>query len=135
MEIKELDPKWIKNEDGLPKEAVEYAETFAKKLVDLNEQNRPGFNALTTSKVRSFFGEIRRIQLKGFEKNKSAFNMLKPKLAYSVARERNKRSKIYDFQKVMNILIEQVTNATEYNNFVSFIEATVAYHKAYGGKD
>lgn len=72
--------------------------------------------------------------MKGFEKNKGAFHMLKPKLAYAVARA-GRDSKIKVFQQVTNYLMEGVADQATYNNFIAFMEAVVAYHKSNGGKD
>jgi CRISPR-associated protein Csm2 len=129
---------WVKTSTGLPKEAVKYAEMFGKYLVDpyfKNGETRPGKNALTTNQLRNFFGEIRRIQMKGFERNKTEFLMLKPKLAYATARaDRNNRIK--EFKEVLTKMIDEVIeteNPKHFENFVNFVEATVAYHKANGG--
>lgn len=130
----DLDSGWLKEANGLPKEAVDFAEKLGEILVDIQPDGRPGSNQMTTSQVRNFFGEMRRIQMKGFEKNKGAFHMLKPKLAYSVARA-GRNSKITVFQQVTNHLMDGVNDQTTYNNFISFMEAVVAYHKSNGGKD
>lgn len=124
---KTLDSTWIKKHEGLPKEAIDFAEVLGEELVDSR-------GPMTTSQVRNFFGEIRRIQMKGYDNNKGAFQMLKPKLAYAVARSKG-QNKIRDFQRVVNELIVQVATENDYNNFVNFMEAIVAYHKANGGKD
>ncbi len=130
----ELNPKWLENANGLPSEAVDFAEKLGEVLVDMQHDGKPGRNPMSTSQLRNFFGEMRRIQMKGFEKNKGAFHMLKPKLAYAVARaEKEKRSKITVFQKVTNFLMGAVHDQLTYNNFISFMEAVVAYHKSNGG--
>lgn len=127
----DLDTDWLKGANGLPKEAIDFAEKLGEILVDKRD-NRPGYNQMTTSQVRNFFGEMRRIQMKGFDKNKGAFYMLKPKLAYSVARAPG-NSKINVFKEVTNFLMEGVTDQLTYNNFIAFMEAVVAYHKSNGG--
>jgi CRISPR-associated protein Csm2 len=93
--------------------------------------------ALTTSQIRNFFGEIKRIQAKGFEKEKSAFLLLRPKLAYAEARVTSKKreSKIKDFRQNIEKAHLQVVNETHFQNFVNFFEAILAYHKAAGGRD
>ncbi len=134
----ELNPKWLENANGLPAEAVDFAEKLGEVLVDMQPNGRPSRVQMTTSQVRNFFGEMRRIQMKGFEKNRGAFHMLKPKLAYAVARARSKTrdgSKIIVFQEVTNELIKNVNNQLTYDNFVAFMEAVVAYHKSYGGTE
>jgi len=132
-----FDSNWVKSPTGLPKEAVRYTEAFGQYLVDpdFRKGGRPGRNALTTNQLRNFFGEIRRIQMKGFENNKTEFLMLKPKLAYSTARA-DKYNRIKDFKEILTIMINEVVeteNPKHFENFVNFVEATVAYHKANGG--
>ena len=131
MDIKNLngkrfDPNWINT--GMTKDAVDYSEELGKELATGYDKEK-----MTTSQVRNFFGEMRRIQLKGFDTNKPAFFMLKPKLAYAVARA-DKNNKIKYFKEVTDILIDMVNTKEHFNNLVNFMEAIVAYHKANGGK-
>jgi CRISPR-associated protein Csm2 len=44
-------------------------------------------NQLTNSKIRSIYGEIKRIQMGDFEKEKVSFYLLKPKVAYALGRD------------------------------------------------
>lgn len=131
-----FDTNWIKDGKGLPKNAVYYAELFGEYLTDPQNNGRTGFNALTTSQLRNFFGEIRRIQMKGYEKHQTEFIMLKPKLAYASARvlQSSWKNRIKEFKEVLSSAIDAVEKEEHFVNFVNFVEATVAYHKAYGGK-
>lgn len=116
-------PEWITKE-ATP-DLVEYAEKVGKYMAK---------NGLTNSKIRSIYGEIKRIQMGDFEKEKSSFYLLKPKVAYALGRdERNEGLKL--FKKVFDVCSNDVTNQKSYLNFCNFIEAILAYHKAYGGKD
>lgn len=139
-----LDPTWITNKKGLDNDAVTFAEHFGRYLTDPQLDNRKrviktGRDALTTSQLRNFFSEIRRIQMKGFKENISDFYMLKPKLAYATARvlKEKRYNRIKDFSPVITTLINKVIEEQEeikhFDNFVKFVEATVAYHKAFGG--
>lgn len=128
IEGKKLNPEWINSKDGLPNEAIDFAEKLAEKLVLGKEEEK-----LTTAQVRSFFGEVRRIQMRGFESNQGAFHMLRPKLAYAAARAKEKNH-VHDFRRVVEELIPNVKSPEQYNNFVSFMEAVVAYHRANGGR-
>jgi CRISPR-associated protein Csm2 len=135
-----FDGSWVTSEKGLPAEAVKYAEAFGKYLVEptinnWNEQ-QAGKKALSTSQLRNFFGEIRRIQMKGYETHQTDFLMLKPKLAYATARvlQNDKNNRIAVFKDVLILLMDKVSTKKHFDNFVNFVEATVAYHKAYGGK-
>ena len=91
-------------------------------------------NGLTNSKIRSIYGEIKRIQMGEFEKEKSSFFLLKPKVAYALGRdEKNEGLKL--FKLIFDQAAESVCDQKSYQNFSNFIEAILAYHKAYGGKD
>jgi len=129
---------WISTQ--LNVDAIDFAQQFGEHLCDLQDGKygkTPGFAALTTSQIRNFFGEIKRIQAKTFDKQKSAFLLIRPKLAYAEARvlQKNKNSRIKDFRKIMERAHTQVQSDIHFQNFVDFLEATLAYHKFYGGRD
>lgn len=139
-----LDIKWVTDPKGLPPAAIDFAEAFGKHLTSpfWNEKERKviaGRDAMTTTQLRNFFGELRRIQAIGFEGNETDFYMLKPKLAYTCARvlKDKRNNRIGDFEKALRLLIEAVTNSKEaksFTNFTKFVEATVAFHKYHGGQ-
>lgn len=115
------------------KKTVDFAETFGRYLAEGNDFEE----ALTTSQLRRFFGEVKRQQMVGY--NESDFVMLKPKLAYAVGRakktaKKDKHCKIIDFFYVMSDAIDKVETSQDKNkafkNFISIFEAIVAYHKA-----
>lgn len=105
---------------GVSEKTVEWAERFGKYLA-----KNP--NAMTTTQIRRFYGEVKRQQVTGWKP--SDFAMLKPKLAYAVGRDKNK-TKIRDFYDEMSKLFPAVTGPKEFDNFVKVYEAVVAYHKA-----
>ena len=112
---------WIKNE--ATKNMVDYAEYMGKFMAK---------NGLTNSKIRSIYGEIKRIQMGTYEKEKSAFLLLKPKVAYAVGRdERNEGLKL--FKLIFDCSSKYVDDQNSFNNFCNFIEAIMAYHQAYRG--
>ena len=122
-EFKEI---WIT--EGITKEGIKFTEDFGKYLKN---------NSLTTSQIRNIFGEVKRIQMSGIEKNKTAFLLLKPKIAYAVARD-GKRG-LEQLTKVLNKAFDSVDLENDklediYQNFVDFFEAILAYHKAAGGR-
>ena len=92
-------------------------------------------NKLTSSKIRSIYGEIKRIQMKTFEKDKASFSLLKPKVAYALGREQKDVKGLQLFKSIFDECFDDVTNEVQYHNFCNLIEAILAYHKAYGGKD
>ena len=91
-------------------------------------------NGLTNTKIRGVYGEIKRIQMATFEKEKSSFYLLKPKMAYAVGRDKDNQGLIL-FQKIFDDCFSLVANEYQYKNFCNLIEAILAYHKAYGGRD
>ncbi len=111
--------------DKVTEETIKFAEKFGSYLG--KDENLPVKHKLTTNQLRKFFGEVKRQQLRGYDK--SEFVMLKPKLAYAVGRDTNK-TKIDDFYRVISSAMDYVTDERQFNNFVSIFEAIVAYHKA-----
>lgn len=118
-----FDTEWITIE--AKPSMVEYAESMGKFMAK---------NGLTNSKIRSIYGEIKRIQMGEFEKEKSSFYLLKPKVAYALGRD-DKNEGLKLFKKIFDTAANSVTSQKSYLNFCNLIEAVLAYHKAYGGKD
>lgn len=114
-----IKPKDYADEDG-------YAAIIAKELKKLN-----------TNQLRKFFGAVRNIEKKNEEWSdiEPELYLLKPKLAISLGRNLIPE----DFFKVMNACLNKIdvgeTDDDEkkenFNNFVKFFEAIVAYHKYY----
>jgi len=116
--------EWIKNEAD--EDLIKYAEEAAKFMER---------NGLTNSKIRSIYGEIKRIQMSTFEKEKSSFILLKPKVAYAFGREeKNKNDGLHLFKLIFDRCSQDVNDQKSYLNFCNFMEAILAYHKASGGK-
>lgn len=91
-------------------------------------------NGLTNSKIRSIYGEIKRIQMSKFEQEKASFFLLKPKVAYALGRDpKNEGLKL--FKLVFDSCYNEVKDDKTYKNFCNVIEAVLAYHRANGGKD
>lgn len=88
---------------------------------------------LTNSKIRSIYGEVKRIQMGTWEKNKSAFFLLKPKVAYAYGRD-NKNEGLRIFKNIFDEAVTYVKDDKSYDNFCNFMEAILAYHRANGGK-
>lgn len=109
---------WIT--DKITKDTVNYCDQFGKHL----QANR-----LSTSQIRNVYGELKRIQMKGFENEKTSFILLKPKMAYSVARDR----KLEDMKKVFDKAYDAVDTSAHFENLMDFMEAVLAFHKSYGG--
>jgi len=125
-------PEWIK--DGIKGDAITYTEQLGVKLVD---------ERFTTSQIRNFYGELKRIQLKRITepKQKSAFHLLHPKLAYAAKRAEKSGGKgattfkieIMKAHKAVDIDTDGFKERFE--NFCDLCEAILAFHKANGGRD
>lgn len=114
---------WFMN--GADAALVKYAEQAGKDLVN---------GKLTNSKIRSIYSEVKRIQMGTWEKNKSAFFMLKPKVAYAYGRD-NKNEGLRIFKEIFDEAVKYVNDDKSYDNFCNFMEAILAYHRANGGKN
>lgn len=131
--------------DKITNETVTFAEEFGTYLgtdevvEKRNDKGRPyekKMEHLTTSQLRRFFGEVKRLQMSGY--NETALVLLKPKLAYAVARanassENSIANKIEYLYKiivdVIDTVLESSNQESSFKNFILFFEAIVAYHK------
>lgn len=97
-----------------------------------------GGKKVTTSQLRKFFGEIKRIQA-DFDNCKMDLILLDPKIAYAVGRAKKEARqgdilKIEDFYKQISPLISIIEeDQKKFKHFVQLCEAIVAYHKQFGG--
>ena len=141
--LEEFKAIWIT--DKIDKIGIDYLENFGYFLCDKKriDDKRPGHNAVTTSQMRNLFSEIKRIELKLNDDNydwKTAFLLLRPKIAYNAARVLGKdRRSSYSRIKELKLVLEQAHRAVEekehFVNFSKFTEGIIAYHKVYGGKN
>lgn len=123
-----LKPEWIKS--GVNQEAVDWSQRFAEYLAPDDNRDK---NALTTSQLRKFFGQLRRIEA-DFDKLKSEIPLLKPKLAYAVGRA-EKDNRIKDFYDQMSVGFSALDGEKEtFSRLINLTESIVAFHKFYGGK-
>ena len=126
--IKDLYPwktEWITTQTD--KDLTYFAEKLGKTLADKNY-------GLTNSKIRSIYGEIKRIQTSGYEKQKPSFYLLRPKMAYAAGRELENAG-VQLFKLFFEDAWKEVQDEKTFKNFCNLIEAVLAYHKAFGGKD
>ena len=95
--------------------------------------------AMSTSQIRKFFGEIKRIQA-DFDNCKNEVILLDPKIAYAVGRAkkdagRNDQVAIEDFYELINPMLRKIEgDKAKFRRFVQVCESIVAYHKAAGGQ-
>jgi len=121
-----FNPSWIN--ESISDEAIEWTDSFAKFLT-IKDQKDP----LTTSQIRKFFGELKRIQA-DYDRFISDLPMLKAQLAYAVGR--NSNSKIKQFYEELSKGLASIrkNNKSDFESFVKFVESIVAFHKYHGGK-
>lgn len=114
---------WIEN--GADEALPDYAEFIGKAMAD---------NKLTSSKIRSVYGEIKRIQIGEFAKEKSSFYLLRPKVAYAVGRDKENIG-LQLFKLVFDKSAKCVKDKDTFLHFANFMEAVLAYHRAYVKKN
>lgn len=123
--VSEFNSDWIKK--GFDNKTLDFCDEFGKYLAD----------GMTTSQIRNYFGEVKRIQMSGIQKEKNAFYMLKPKLAY--LSKRADKDQTLKFKKIMDkaheaVLSDENNFEQAFKNYVDFLEAILAFHKSHGGK-
>lgn len=132
----QLDVSWVNGNIPISQEAIEWVSSFGKYL----STKDGNFDPLTTSQLRKFFGELKRIQA-DFEKAVNEVPLLKAKLAYAVGRDfsdkkKNYQTKLHKFYEQLKLGIDEVEKTQDlkekkirFSNFVKIVEATVAFHK------
>lgn len=127
----EFKKEWITSK--IDKKGIQFADDFGKDIANDGD-------GLTTSQIRNYFGEAKRIQAKGYVGEESSFLLLRPKLAYLTKRAEEKagfkaKGKATSFKEIMDLAHDGVDNKEHFQNFMDFLEAILAYHKAHGGKE
>jgi CRISPR-associated protein Csm2 len=140
---KVIQKEWIQN--GITEDARAWAESFGKFLCSIEDDDKQPKGALSTSQLRKFFGEVKRIET-DFEKYRQDLVMLKPMLSYAVGRDKKNKgsefrnqTRIVQFEQELSKAIDFIRSdssaKSDYKNFVKMFEAIVAYHKFYSKKD
>ena len=117
-----------KLEDLSADDLVEFCDQFGNELKE---------GDVTTSQMRKVFNQIKRMHLEVRSPgSQAAFNpdmvkLLKPKIAYLASREK----RLKPFKRVMDALIDKVRDVQDFDRLADFMEAVIAYHKYYGGRD
>lgn len=137
---KKLDPNWVHS--PITPEIVSWCDSFGKYLSP--EGTDYTKKPLTTSQLRRFFGEVKRIKMQS-ELSPNNIAMLIPQLAYAVGRDKDNKSgknktRILEFYEelskaVQGVRLDSENIKNDYDNFLDIFEAVVAYHKYYGGKE
>ncbi len=124
-----------------------YAETSDK--VDLaQEVMKNSFRLVTTSQIRRFLtavntvsGKVEQYQNETGKSEKlspdlaAQVKFLKVKLAYQVGRGGGRIKKFVEETDLMVAIGSIGSDAKKYEEFARYVEALVAFHKFYGGKD
>ena len=114
--------EWIKND--IDKECVDFCEKVAKYLAEAK---------VSSSLLRNIYGELKRIEAKGFELCKTDFFLLRPKVAYTIVRnEKNDYAQLFNavYQKTSS----NTSNEAHFSNLVRMCEAIIAFHKTHNPK-
>ena len=136
MSIPSSDLKTIITDRNGAQTLVQQAESLGSQLKEMG---------LTTSQIRALFGEVRQIQAQwgmdeGDNRQKALRRviLLKPKMAYRARKERGRA-----VQELVDVLLPALDEVVQERNlrkqsenfqrFVEFFEAILAYHRAYGG--
>ncbi|HNR69407.1 MAG TPA: type III-A CRISPR-associated protein Csm2 [bacterium] len=94
---------------------------------------------LKTSQIRKFLDAVKSIRSRGVIEKTFDFRteamMMKPKLAYASGRADSRRNGVQPFMDVILPCIDQIYKQEDFEQLANFVEAIVAYHKYYGGKD
>jgi CRISPR type III-A-associated protein Csm2 len=142
---KDLLRKWIT--EKIDENMIKWAEAFGRYLAKRNEvakkekgNEEKKLTELSSSQLRKFFGALKSLQNEILMDNnlndeheisgyKHQLLMLKPQLAYAAARAKSEYSKIHNFHEVISQCIDFVKTKKHFKNFISLVEAIVAYHK------
>lgn len=126
--------KWIT--ESIDDNMIKWAEKFGRYLA-VKENN---LKELSSSQLRKFFGALKALQNEilmdldlqdnsEITKYKHQLIMLKPQLAYAAARAKSDFAKIHNFHEIISECIDHVKTKKQFKNFISLVEAIVAYHK------
>lgn len=113
--------KWIT--ESADKDMIKYCEVNGKLMKE---------GELTNTQIRNIYGEIKRIQMGRYEDGKVSFLLLKPKVAYALARNYNNKG-LKLFKEIFDDASYHVNDQKSFDNFCDLFEAILAYHKAFGG--
>lgn len=116
--------QWIT--DGIDNDGVDFCRCAAEFLQR---------QLMSSSYVRNIFGELKRIESKGFAQSRVDFYLLRPKVAYATARANERHSRMDLFREIYEHMAPHVNDDRTFKNLVNMIEAIIAFHKACGGKD
>lgn len=130
--MNQIEPEKIQSfitHDATAKTMIEFAEDLGRYLKE---------KKVTTSQIRNAYGNMKKLEMAGWQENRTQREvlLLKPRLAYAAGRQqdRDSREGLQSLRDTMDSAIDAVTNEDSFKRFCQFFEAIIAYHKAVGGK-
>lgn len=93
---------------------------------------------LETSQIRKFLDAVTKISYERFDREdgdnyvRQEAILLRPKLAYSAGRNREKVKPLMD---VLDPCLSRIKSTRDFDRFHRFVEAIIAYHRYYGGRE
>lgn len=141
IEFESKIPAWI-TKGFTSSTDIEMIEGFGFYIADAffdNQQRlKNGKNEISSSQIRILYSELNRLAMKD-KIDLTEILMIVPKVSYAAAR---KKSNTYDsfrdlVKKSIQIVVEKnedIEVKKRFKNFHNLMEASLAYHKQFGGK-
>jgi len=135
----DLKPAWIQHQ--ITSDTVDWARKFGSHLARKGDMSKPDPQSrdkrakirktLTTSQLRKFFGELKRIKAAGYGEGaeNTDFILLEPLITYTAAKADDSDAKIHDFKEQLVLGIKAVKGQEAFLRFVKIVEAVVAFHR------
>ena len=128
--------------------AEDIVQKAEKVILSLKEKNERGYNnMITTSQIRKFLTAVNavtnRVEVFKVRCNEcenlseeliNEIKFLKVKLVYKVGKDKKLRPFV-EKAELLEMIDGIGSSIRKYENFARYMEALVAYHKYYGGKD
>ncbi len=112
--------------NGIDNEFIKWAEGFGREIS----------RQVSTSQIRGIFGSIKKMEMAG-DLDMPSLLLLKPRIAYAVARSRNLRDLGDELQSAIDAVDksdDDKQRRARFRRFCQGFEAILAYHRAAGGK-
>lgn len=122
------------NNVNIPEKLVSWnAKTYVKDAKDI-ARNLAGISTDLNTQLRKIFDTLRKKQFE-FKAGKQTFSkdeiyILKPRLAYTVARN-YKLKPVFDY---LDKVIDKIGSEDDFDKVVKFMESIIAYYKFYKGR-
>lgn len=118
-------------------------------MLDINEakdfvENNNIANQISASKIRKFLSAVNKINNKVRYQNRddilsedivAEIAYMRIQFAYIVGKDKNNKGLKKLHEKLDNAMANIKNSKAEFINFAKYVEAIVAYHKFYGGRD